>query len=112
MYVTYSRASIGHSSPKLNYSPPLAAAPDTLASFVGVLASQVVHAQHVFVTHGHLDHCGAICSHARLRALRGNLPGKYYMHAELAEGMAKVSSRGTELGAHRNKRASQTGPEL
>lgn len=47
--------------------------------------------QHVFVSHGHLDHCGAIVSHARLRALSLGAPAKYYMSAELAAGMEKVN---------------------
>ncbi|CAN0482006.1 unnamed protein product, partial [Scytosiphon promiscuus] len=51
---------------------------------------QVLNVAHVFVTHGHLDHCGAIVSHARLRALSQGPPAKYYMGAELAAGMEKV----------------------
>lgn len=53
---------------------------------------QVLGVAHVFVTHGHLDHCGAIVSHARLRALSQGPPAKYYMGAELAAGMEKVGS--------------------
>lgn len=49
-----------------------------------------MNVQHVFITHGHLDHCGAAVSHARLRALSKGPPAKYYMHAELAAGMDKV----------------------
>ncbi|CAM9318167.1 unnamed protein product [Hapterophycus canaliculatus] len=57
---------------------------------MGVCPSQVLGVAHVFVTHGHLDHCGAIVSHARLRALSQGPPAKYYMGAELAAGMEKV----------------------
>ncbi|CAN0068449.1 unnamed protein product [Scytosiphon promiscuus] len=57
---------------------------------MGVCPSQVLNVAHVFVTHGHLDHCGAIVSHARLRALSQGPPAKYYMGAELAAGMEKV----------------------
>eukprot|EP00903_Cladosiphon_okamuranus_P012603 g11794.t1 len=57
---------------------------------MGVCPSEVLHVQHVFVSHGHLDHCGAIVSHARLRALSQGPPAKYYMGAELAVGMEKV----------------------
>ncbi|CAM9611500.1 unnamed protein product [Ectocarpus sp. 12 AP-2014] len=57
---------------------------------MGVCPSEVLHVAHVFVSHGHLDHCGAIVSHARLRALSQGPPAKYYMGAELAAGMEKV----------------------
>ncbi|CAM9693572.1 unnamed protein product, partial [Ectocarpus fasciculatus] len=57
---------------------------------MGVCPSEVLHVAHVFVSHGHLDHCGAIVSHARLRALSQGPPAKYYMGAELASGMEKV----------------------
>ncbi|CAM9124905.1 unnamed protein product [Pylaiella littoralis] len=57
---------------------------------MGVCPSEVLHVSNVFVTHGHLDHCGAIVSHARLRALSQGPPAKYYMGAELARGMEKV----------------------
>lgn len=62
---------------------------------------QVVHAQHVFVTHGHLDHCGAIVSHARMRKLSSQAPAKYFMHAGLAEGMDKVSASPRPRAARR-----------
>ncbi|CAM9282243.1 unnamed protein product [Laminaria digitata] len=57
---------------------------------MGVCPSEVVHVSHVFVSHGHLDHCGAVVSHARLRGLSQGPPAKYYMCAQLAEGMEKV----------------------
>ncbi|CAB1109775.1 unnamed protein product [Ectocarpus sp. CCAP 1310/34] len=57
---------------------------------MGVCPAEVLHVARVFVSHGHLDHCGAIVSHARLRALSQGPPAKYYMGAELASGMDKV----------------------
>lgn len=48
--------------------------------------------QHVFITHGHLDHSGAVVSHARLRGLSKGSTGKYYMHAALAAGTEKVGA--------------------
>lgn len=57
-----------------------------------------MHVSHVFITHGHLDHCGTIVSHARLRALSRGPPAKYYMGAELAKGMQKVQIDPRKLG--------------
>jgi hypothetical protein len=38
----------------------------------------------VFLTHGHLDHVGAVATHAGLRRLHGRPPATYHAHADLA----------------------------
>ena len=54
--------------------------------------------KHVFITHGHLDHSGAVVAHARRRGLSQGPPAKYYVPSALAAGMEKVG-RSEEVGS-------------
>lgn len=40
--------------------------------------TQALGANHVFVSHSHIDHIGALLNHARARSLSGK-PAKYYV---------------------------------
>ncbi|CAM9742825.1 unnamed protein product, partial [Discosporangium mesarthrocarpum] len=65
---------------------------------IGVCPGQVVHAGHVFITHGHHDHCGAAMAHARLRCMGGGRPpARYYVPAGLAPGLQKVKEAFEEI---------------
>jgi ribonuclease Z len=55
----------------------------------GVNDSAITSADHVFISHGHLDHAGACVLHARSRALT-HAPATYYIPAVIAEPMAQV----------------------
>ncbi|PAA71140.1 hypothetical protein BOX15_Mlig021034g5, partial [Macrostomum lignano] len=50
-----------------------------IALDVGVCPPQAVDADHVFISHGHVDHCGALHMHIRKRQLLRLPPAVYYM---------------------------------
>ena len=50
---------------------------------LGCLIDRVVNKSHVFITHGHVDHIGAIVPHAARRALRRQPPAQYYVPTHL-----------------------------
>ncbi len=50
----------------------------------GVLMQESIHANWVFISHGHVDHVGAAISHARARALT-NGPATYYVPEGIEE---------------------------
>lgn len=53
------------------------------------LLMQALDADHVFISHSHIDHIGALLSHARARTL-GNKPARYYVPEEAVEPLMKV----------------------
>ncbi|CAM9804258.1 unnamed protein product [Choristocarpus tenellus] len=65
---------------------------------MGVCPGEVVHAKHVFISHGHLDHCGAVVMHARLRA-KGDTrpPAKYYVPSGIVSSLEKVRQAFEEM---------------
>ncbi|CAH0475801.1 unnamed protein product [Peronospora belbahrii] len=50
---------------------------------LGCLVDRVVSKSHVFITHGHIDHIGALMAHAARRALLKQHPAQYYVPAHL-----------------------------
>uniref|UniRef100_A0A0V0JC76 Nuclear ribonuclease Z n=2 Tax=Schistocephalus solidus TaxID=70667 RepID=A0A0V0JC76_SCHSO len=52
---------------------------------VGIVPSWAKGAEHVFISHGHIDHIGSICHHMRKRELNRMPPAKYYMLPALIE---------------------------
>ena len=44
---------------------------------MGTCTSPAIGLQTVLVSHGHLDHCGALPHHAALRSMRGMEEGRY-----------------------------------
>ncbi|KAG1710960.1 hypothetical protein DVH05_013681 [Phytophthora capsici] len=50
---------------------------------LGCVVGRVVNKSHVFITHGHIDHIGAVVTHAARRALQKQKPAKYYVPAHL-----------------------------
>lgn len=55
----------------------------------GINDSNIASADHVLISHGHLDHAGACVLHARGRALT-HQPATYYVPAVIAEPMQQV----------------------
>jgi ribonuclease BN (tRNA processing enzyme) len=49
-----------------------------LAFDMGCCPTNSIDIGHVFLTHGHVDHCGAVAAHASLRALN-DLPAAEYI---------------------------------
>lgn len=53
---------------------------------VGIPARSAAAANFIFISHGHVDHLGALCSHLGVRALTGkNTAPTVYLPAEIAE---------------------------
>uniref|UniRef100_A0A915EYF6 Metallo-beta-lactamase domain-containing protein n=1 Tax=Echinococcus canadensis TaxID=519352 RepID=A0A915EYF6_9CEST len=52
---------------------------------VGIAPAWSVNAEHVFISHGHIDHIGAICQHMRKRELNRLPPALYYLLPHLIE---------------------------
>ena len=42
------------------------------------LGKEATNANHVFLSHAHIDHCAAISSHAHRRSMMGMKPASYY----------------------------------
>ncbi|KAL3671613.1 hypothetical protein V7S43_003527 [Phytophthora oleae] len=55
-----------------------------MAFDLGCIVGRVVNKSHVFITHGHVDHIGAVVAHAARRALQKQKPARYYVPAHLA----------------------------
>lgn len=55
-----------------------------LALDMGVCSRSAVALSTVLVSHGHLDHCGALPQHAARRAMMGMSPGTYVVPAAVA----------------------------
>ena len=55
----------------------------------GVNESEIASANHVFISHGHLDHAGACVLHARSRAL-SHQPATYYIPEIIQEPLQQV----------------------
>ena len=50
---------------------------------LGCLIDRVVNKSHVFITHGHIDHIGALVAHAARRALQKQKPAQYFVPKHL-----------------------------
>ncbi|CAI5716898.1 unnamed protein product [Hyaloperonospora brassicae] len=57
---------------------------------LGCLIDHVVNKSHVFITHGHVDHIGAIVPHAAQRALRRQPPAQYYVPTHLVDPLERM----------------------
>ena len=57
---------------------------------IGACPVRAVSADHVFLTHGHIDHTGALVTHANLRRLSGLSGASYYAHEELASAVREL----------------------
>ena len=57
---------------------------------LGCLIDRVVNISHVFITHGHIDHVGALMAHAARRALNKQKPAQYFVPANLAPHLKSI----------------------
>ncbi|ETP17966.1 hypothetical protein F441_07745 [Phytophthora nicotianae CJ01A1] len=57
---------------------------------LGCLVGRVVNKSHVFITHGHVDHIGAVVAHAARRALQKQKPASYFVPAHLAPHLESI----------------------
>ena len=51
------------------------------------LGKEATTAQHVFLSHAHVDHCAAIAAHAHRRSMMGLRPACYYAPAKACESL-------------------------
>ncbi|KAG7393962.1 tRNA 3' processing endoribonuclease [Phytophthora pseudosyringae] len=57
---------------------------------LGCLAGRVASKSHVFITHGHADHVGAVVAHAARRALQKQKPAQYFVPAHLVPHLESI----------------------
>ncbi|EGZ15889.1 hypothetical protein PHYSODRAFT_316061 [Phytophthora sojae] len=57
---------------------------------LGYLVDRVVSKSHVFITHGHVDHIGALVAHAARRALQKQKPAQYFVPAHLVPHLESI----------------------
>jgi ribonuclease Z len=69
-----------------------------IAFDVGCCPQHLVRARHVFLSHGHVDHCGAIAQHASVRALGDLPPADYYTPAAIRADIEQVFATYSALG--------------
>lgn len=57
---------------------------------LGCIIGRVVNKSHVFITHGHVDHLGAVVAHAARRALQKQKPATYYVPTHLVPHLESI----------------------
>jgi len=68
-----------------------------IAFDMGYFSEKVLSADHVFISHGHTDHIGAIFSHARGHNLGQNKPVRYYVPPAILPPLLKLRAALEEL---------------
>ena len=68
----------------------------------GICNRSTVPAKHIFITHGHVDHIGAIVNHARARALSYS-PANYYVPENCVESINSIKEAYQALDEHEIK---------
>ncbi|KAM3177580.1 hypothetical protein ACTXT7_004280 [Hymenolepis weldensis] len=63
----------------------------------GIAPTWSISAKHVFISHGHIDHIGAICQHMRKRELNNIGPATYYLLPHLIEPVKALCRAYSEL---------------
>lgn len=66
---------------------------------LGTSAWEALRANHVFVSHSHIDHIGALLNHARARTL-SNKPAKYYVPLSAVEPLLQAKAAYEVLDGH------------
>ncbi|OWF46563.1 tRNase Z TRZ1-like [Mizuhopecten yessoensis] len=61
-----------------------------LAFDMGYACQKSVKCDHVFISHGHMDHCSALHQHASKRSLIRSPPAKYYIGSDLRAPMQTI----------------------
>ncbi|XP_055347146.1 uncharacterized protein LOC129594472 [Paramacrobiotus metropolitanus] len=57
---------------------------------IGHATRASIMCDHVFVTHGHIDHCGALPKHVSQRELRSRPPSTYYCPPDIEESLLTI----------------------
>lgn len=70
-----------------------------IAMDMGTSAGEALGANHVFVSHSHIDHIGALLNHARARTL-SNKPAKYYVPMSAVEPLLQAKEAYEALDGH------------
>ncbi len=70
-----------------------------IAMDMGTSAGEALGANHVFVSHSHIDHIGALLNHARARTL-SNKPAKYYVPMSAVEPLLQAKAAYEALDGH------------
>jgi len=70
-----------------------------IAMDMGTSAGEALGANHVFVSHSHIDHIGALLNHARARTL-SNKPAKYYVPLSAVEPLLHAKAAYELLDGH------------
>jgi Metallo-beta-lactamase superfamily len=57
---------------------------------IGHTTRSSINCEHVFITHGHVDHCGALAKHVSQRDMRSMPPATYYCPAQIEENLKQI----------------------
>lgn len=69
-----------------------------IAFDMGVCRREAIAASHVFLTHGHVDHCGAVALHASARSVNGLPAARYVSPVPCVPALERTFSAYDELG--------------
>lgn len=86
-----------------------------IAFDMGCCPTNSIDIGHVFLTHGHVDHCGAVAAHASLRALNDLPAAEYIAPTVMMPGLERVFAAYDELGGFvlpRSLRPTGVGDEI
>ncbi|TDH65843.1 hypothetical protein CCR75_001351 [Bremia lactucae] len=64
---------------------------------LGCIMGRVVNKSHIFITHGHIDHIGAIVIHAARRVLLKLAPAHYYVLASIVPHLKNLFESSAEM---------------
>ncbi|XP_005100447.2 tRNase Z TRZ1 [Aplysia californica] len=64
---------------------------------MGVAVPESVRGMNVFITHGHVDHIGAVANHVSKRGLNGMKPARYFVPPHLVDNLKSVTKAHYEM---------------
>ncbi|OQV17197.1 hypothetical protein BV898_08690 [Hypsibius exemplaris] len=57
---------------------------------IGHATRSSINCDRVFITHGHVDHCGALAKHVSQRDMRAMTPATYYCPQDIQETLKNI----------------------
>lgn len=69
----------------------------TLVFDMGIAVAESVKVPNVFITHGHVDHIGAVANHVAKRGLFSMKPARYFVPSHLAQPLQTVMKASYEM---------------
>ncbi|GFO07504.1 ribonuclease z [Plakobranchus ocellatus] len=69
----------------------------TLVFDMGISVAESIRVPNVFITHGHVDHIGAVASHVAKRGLYSMKPARYFVPEHLAQPLQTVMKASYEM---------------